>query len=429
MAAMTGAGLGRFASRRIRRPLVLTLGFVLACAMLASTPAGAESAINVRGFGGAHALGAPATALNAPLVGIASDARGTGYWLLGQDGGIFSYGSARFYGSTGALHLNQPVVGIAATPTGHGYWLVAADGGVFTFGDARFYGSTGALRLNAPIVGMAATPSGHGYWLVAADGGVFTFGDARFHGSTGGSALNAPIVAMTSSVSGHGYWIASADGRIFNFGDASAMHAANPSSPIVGLARNPKGTGLWLVANDGDVYTAGTAKFSGSVTSGGVEAAVGIAPAAPGHGYWIATQPSGPPLPPNSGTGRRIVYSNKEQRIWLVEANGVVSHTFLVSGRHGLPAVGVDHVYSKVPSSPSGDLTLPWTLRFAYSSDGTPIDLHGIPLEPDGTPIEPDSLLGTPESHGCVRLSQADAEFVWNWSTVGTTVVVTDLGY
>ena len=58
-----------------------------------------------------------------------------------------------------------------------------------------------------------------------------------------------------------------------------------------------------------------------------------------------------------------------------------------------------------------------------------PIDIHGIPLEPDGTPIEPDSLLGTPESHGCVRMNQADAEFVWNWATVGTTVVVTDLGY
>ena len=115
--------------------------------------------------------------------------------------------------------------------------------------------------------------------------------------------------------------------------------------------------------------------------------------------------------------------------MWLVEANGVVSHTFLVSGRHGLPSVGVHQVYSKVPSSPSGDLTLPWTLRFAISSSGNPIDIHGIPLEPDGTPIEPDSLLGTPQSHGCIRMNQADAKFVWDWSSVGTTVVVTDLGF
>ena len=77
---------------------------------------------------------------------------------------------------------------MAATPDGGGYWLVASDGGIFTFGDARFYGSTGSLVLNKPIVGMAATPDGGGYWLVASDGGIFTFGDARFYGSLGGVA-------------------------------------------------------------------------------------------------------------------------------------------------------------------------------------------------------------------------------------------------
>ena len=64
---------------------------------------------------------------------------------------------------------------MAATPDGHGYWLVASDGGIFTFGDARFYGSTGAIALNKPIVGMAATPTGNGYWLVGSDGGIFAY--------------------------------------------------------------------------------------------------------------------------------------------------------------------------------------------------------------------------------------------------------------
>ena len=76
---------------------------------------------------------------------------------------------------------------MAATPDGQGYWLVASDGGIFTFGDATFYGSTGALHLNQPVVGMAATPDGQGYWLVASDGGIFTFGDAKFYGSAGAS--------------------------------------------------------------------------------------------------------------------------------------------------------------------------------------------------------------------------------------------------
>ena len=42
-----------------------------------------------------------------------------------------------------------------ATPT-TGYWLVASDGGIFSYGDAVFYGSTGAMALNKPIVGMAS---------------------------------------------------------------------------------------------------------------------------------------------------------------------------------------------------------------------------------------------------------------------------------
>ena len=91
-----------------------------------------------------------------------------------------------------------PVSTGTGTATGAGYRLVASDGGIFAFGDAAFYGSTGSLALNRPIVGMAATPDGAGYWLVASDGGIFAFGDAAFDGSTGSLALNRPIVGMAA---------------------------------------------------------------------------------------------------------------------------------------------------------------------------------------------------------------------------------------
>jgi hypothetical protein len=76
---------------------------------------------------------------------------------------------------------------------------VASDGGIFAFGDAGFYGSTGGMRLNQPVVGMAAAPDGRGYWLVAADGGIFAYGDAPFDGSTGSIHLNQPIVGIGAS--------------------------------------------------------------------------------------------------------------------------------------------------------------------------------------------------------------------------------------
>ena len=100
---------------------------------------------------------------------------------------VYAFGAAAFLGANSQT-LNRPVVGMAATASGNGYWLAASDGGIFAFGDARFFGSTGGLTLNRPIVGMAVSPTGNGYWLVASDGGLFAFGDAAFYGSTGASA-------------------------------------------------------------------------------------------------------------------------------------------------------------------------------------------------------------------------------------------------
>ena len=87
----------------------------------------------------------PLVAPAAPAAHAAEGAAGPagGYWMVASDGGIFSFGTARFFGSTGSMNLNQPIVGIAATPNGNGYWMVATDGGIFSFGDARFFGSTG----------------------------------------------------------------------------------------------------------------------------------------------------------------------------------------------------------------------------------------------------------------------------------------------
>ena len=85
--------------------------------------------------------------------------------------------------------LFKPIVGHGAhSRTARATGWCASDGGIFSFGDAQFYGSTGAIALNDPIVAMAPTPDGRGYWLVASDGGIFTFGDAAFYGSTAADA-------------------------------------------------------------------------------------------------------------------------------------------------------------------------------------------------------------------------------------------------
>ena len=217
-----------------------------------------------------------------------------GYWLLGGDGGVFSFGEAAFHGSTGGIKLNRPAVAMATTGDGEGYWFAATDGGIFAFGDAGFFGSTGGMTLNQPIVGMAATPSGQGYWLVARDGGIFAFGDAGFFGSTGGMTLNQPIVGMAATPSGQGYWLIARDGGIFAFGDAGFLGSTGAGplpSPVIDLAVTPTGKGYWLLAEDGGVYAFGDATYRGSPAGTGFcdrPAARRIAASATGKGYWVA---------------------------------------------------------------------------------------------------------------------------------------------
>jgi hypothetical protein len=218
--------------------------------------------------------------LNQPIVGMARSPRTGGYWFVAADGGIFAF-NAPFFGSTGALHLNKPIVGMAATPDGGGYWLVASDGGIFAFGNAAFYGSTGGMPLNQPIVGMAASHSGHGYWLVARDGGIFAFGDAPFYGSTGAIRLNQPIVSMAPTTDGRGYWFVAADGGIFAFGDAGFFGSAGGQylgSPVVGISASPAG-GYRLSTAGGLVIAYGPAEFDGALSGQLNQPIVGMAAA------------------------------------------------------------------------------------------------------------------------------------------------------
>jgi hypothetical protein len=240
---------------------------------------------------------AAAKTLNAPIVGVANTPDGKGYWLVGADGGVFTFGDAGFFGSLAGRALNKPVVGIAGTPDGQGYWLVAADGGVFTFGDAHFYGSAGSVHLNTPVVGMARTPDGKGYWLTAADGGVFNYGDAPFKGSAGNVHLNQPVVGIAATPDGNGYWLAAADGGVFNYGDAPFKGSAGNvhlNQPVVGIAATPDGKGYWLTAADGGVFNYGDAPFHGSLAGKPLNRpVVGIARTSDGKGYWLAAGDGG----------------------------------------------------------------------------------------------------------------------------------------
>ena len=90
------------------------------------------------------------------------------------------------------------MVGIAATASGRGYWIVGQDGGVFAFGDASYEGTTIELGLATEIVGMTAASeqvqpaadAAH-YWLFTADGEIYGFGRVDGHAGSANSAIDA----------------------------------------------------------------------------------------------------------------------------------------------------------------------------------------------------------------------------------------------
>jgi hypothetical protein len=226
-----------------------------------------------------------------------------GYWLVGSDGGIFSFGSAVFHGSMGGIPLQRPVVGIAATADRGGYWLDAFDGGVFSFGDTQFYGSIPGLglhpagsglphSLNAPIVGMVPSQDQGGYFMVASDGGVFAFGDAHFAGSCPGiGGCAGAAVAVMPDASGNGYWLITSTGNAYAFGDAPYLGAPGHGTVTSAVATRD-GKGYWILLSDGEVFPYGDAANLGSPSSAnfsGADPATAIFATSDGAGYWVAS--------------------------------------------------------------------------------------------------------------------------------------------
>ena len=74
--------------------------------------------------------------------------------------------------------------------------MIVSDGGVFGFGDAHFYGSTGNLHLNKPVNRLVAY--GNGYLMVASDGGIFGFSNKPFLCNLGNNPPTAPIIGVTA---------------------------------------------------------------------------------------------------------------------------------------------------------------------------------------------------------------------------------------
>jgi lipoprotein-anchoring transpeptidase ErfK/SrfK len=133
-----------------------------------------------------------------------------------------------------------------------------------------------------------------------------------------------------------------------------------------------------------------------------------------------------PLLPANSGVGRRVVYQNKLQWVWVVDANNKVRETMPVSGRRGVPKPGEYRVTSQSLRSYSLDfegVRFVNMTRFAFGPAGGNIGFHAIPTK-DGKVLQTEEQLGTFQGSGCIRMAPDDAKLIFKFATRGTKVVV-----
>ncbi len=127
------------------------------------------------------------------------------------------------------------------------------------------------------------------------------------------------------------------------------------------------------------------------------------------------------PVPAGSGTGRRIVLSQRQNWIWLVRADGSVRAQAGMVDNAGELGTGSYRTGSycgraaRIRLNRSGEVWLDNFVRFAPCGFG----FHRIPRSMEsGAQIHPDWMLGTNlrASHGCIRLSRAMSLTVWDFT-------------
>ncbi|WP_175411199.1 L,D-transpeptidase [Streptomyces sp. TRM64462] len=138
-------------------------------------------------------------------------------------------------------------------------------------------------------------------------------------------------------------------------------------------------------------------------------------PAARGSAGTSAQDPAA--LPPQSGSGERVVYALADRRVWLVDENDKVTRTFTVMPSTVNPAPGTYAVTSRSGKVRGSDgVQVEHVVRFT-SVEGVTV---GFSAAVDGSMASPDPTRRT----GGVRMTREDGDALWTVATVRTKVVV-----
>lgn len=115
---------------------------------------------------------------------------------------------------------------------------------------------------------------------------------------------------------------------------------------------------------------------------------------------------------------------NLAAQVLSIFENGALIDSFMIStGKRGMETPkGSYQIRNKAPRVWSKAYGLYMPLWMAVDSDGK-FGIHELPEWPGGYK-EGANHLGIPVSHGCIRLGVGSAKFVYDWTAIGTPVVI-----
>lgn len=126
---------------------------------------------------------------------------------------------------------------------------------------------------------------------------------------------------------------------------------------------------------------------------------------------------------PTVTTGKYIDINTETQVMTIFEDGKVLDAYMVSSGKRGMDTPKGDYtIHNKAPRawSKSYGLYMPYWMALVASGK---YGIHELPEWPGGYK-EGANHLGTPVSHGCVRLGVGPAERVYTWTDIGTPVTV-----
>ena len=235
--------------------------------------------------------------------------------------------------------------------------------------------------------------------------------------SLGGGSTGDSVTCLQTALAAAGYYTGPISGVYDNATSAAVKKLQTDRDLFVdGLAGRETGLSLGIWPDEQSMVIRTPAPAPGAVDS---------------MGYLLSSVAStgagAPPLPANSGSGRRIVYERMGQRVWAVDENNNIIRSWLVSGsKYNNETPGTHEVYSRSDMSTAwnGRAYLPKMVRWLKTDIGA-IGFHAIPIhKSDNTPYQTDAELGTRLSGGCQRQANLDADFMWDFAQIGTPVVV-----